>query len=234
MTEYYRLNGQTLSYAEYWRMSPGIFAFAMAALLKLLHCPVNFAFSIPRPEALTFMEPADIPGWVQKRWQRAVETCQDWGLQLQFCYTLPVLERHREAYAASFLSGDGLVGAAVCAAATRVLSRTTFSCLSRLRGGYALITTDQRKQLEPHPDDQIVRLPGAAPDVILERHLRELGEPERTPWPVNGAEWPQYVLEREQRHVDYHIVRGVYVPMTAAAIERILEQQERSRPYRER
>jgi hypothetical protein len=228
MTEYYRLNGQALTYAEYWRMSPGVFAFAVAALLKLLHCPLRFTFSIPRLEALTFLEPADIPEWVRDRWQEAVEVCQDEGLRLQFCYTTPVLERGRAAYAGSFLHPEGHVAAAAIAVRHARRTQVAFSCLTRLPGGRWLITSDQPAKMEPHPDDVIVRLVGADPDDVLDRHLEEVRALERPPLRIDPGEWPRLVLEREQRHVDFHIVRGVYVPMTEEEVEQAVEKYGRS------
>jgi hypothetical protein len=234
MTDYYRVNGQALSYAEYWRLSPGVFAFCVAALLKLLRCPLPFTFSIPRPEAMDFVAPSEIPVWVRERWEEAVDACRDRGLRLQFCYTVPVLERDREGYAASFLSADGLVAGATVAAATRSKRQAHFACLSRLPAGRYFITSDQGKKMEPHPDDEILRLPGAHPEVVLDRHREEIEQPDRTVLRIDPAEWPRQVLEREQRHVDYHIVRGVYVRMSEGEIERILDRQGRARRYRER
>ena len=234
MTEYYRIDGQALTYAEYWRMSPGVFGFTIAAFLKLIRCPMSFTFSIPRPDALTFVEQADVPGWVRRRWEHAMDVCQDEGLRRQFFYTVPTLEDYREGYVASFLFPDRLAGAALIAVAHKNKRKTSFSCVSRLPGRQYLITSDQRLQMEQHPDDEVVRLVGALPEDILDRHREEIARPDTRPVPLDPADWPRFVLEREQRHIDYHRVRGVYVRMTEDEVEDILAKQRRRRRVPER
>jgi hypothetical protein len=227
MTEWYRLDGQALTYAEYWRMSSRVPPFLIAAVRKALHVPVRFSFSIPRPSALHILQPGDIPGWVRRKWQAAVEACQDRGLALRFCHTVPLLETNREGYGAWFLSVDGLTAAALASARTHGRDGTSFACCSRLPEGGCFVTSDQRRKLEPHPDDEIVRFPGADPSEIVDRHLQAMREPGRRFVRMEELDFPRLVLEREQRHVDFHIVRGVYVRMTEEEIDRIVCAQDR-------
>src|SRR5262245_13455489 len=84
MKRYYKVDGQKLSYQEYWRMSPEPLSFLIAALRKLLRIPVEFKFSIPRVESLPLLDPAEIPGRVKKKWSAIIDACEDQGLQVQF------------------------------------------------------------------------------------------------------------------------------------------------------
>lgn len=221
MTEYYRVNGQALTYAEYWRMSPGVLAFAVAAVRKLLHAPMPFTFSLPRPEALYLLEPWEVPVPVRRRWQRAVEACQDRGLRLVFCNTLPLLERDRSSYSAALLRTDGLVGATVVTSVVPRRVETVFACLSRLADGHFLVTIDQPKKMEVPPEYEHVRLPGARPDVVLDRHLEEIQQEGRRLLQASADDWPHLVLQSSQRLFNFHVARGVYVPLAEEEVEEI-------------
>jgi hypothetical protein len=223
--EYYRINGQALTYGEYWRLSPNALVFAYVALRKLLRVPMRFTATVPRPDALYLLEPSQISEGIRRRWQPAVEECQDRGLRLQFCNTLPLLERERATYGASLLRTDGLVGAAIVTSIVPSKEKTVFACLSRLANGRLLVTNDQWKKLETPPEYEHVRLPGASPEVVLDRHLEEIQREGRRLLQSDEATWRELVLHWSQRNFDFNLVRGVYVPMTEEEIEEIKEKQ---------
>jgi hypothetical protein len=229
MVRYYKVDGQKLSYPEYWRMSPEPLSFLIAALRKLLRIPVEFRFSIPRVDSLDLLDPAEIPARVKKKWRAMIGECEDQGLQVQFYYTLPVLEDTRESYAVTLLSDDGLVATNVTYAGTPSIEKTAFSCLSKLRDGHCLITSSQPKQMEPCPEDEIDRLPGRSPADLLAHHREKISssaDSDRTPVRLNESKLQQLVLQREQGHVDFHIERGVYVPMTKTERRRLLASSQ--------
>src|SRR5262245_40648037 len=135
MTTYYKVDGQKLTYAEYWRMAPDPFSFCIAALQKLLGTTVPMSFSIPRVDHWHLVDPEEVPARVTEWWKAPTRDCLAANLELQFCYTIPVLEEDRESYAAIYLSPDGLTAVNVSYVRSPPMQKTAVFCLSQLVDG---------------------------------------------------------------------------------------------------
>ena len=229
-TKYYRVHGGKVSFAEYWRMSPNTLTFGIAAIAKLFGgLPMNF--SIPRPSELHVVDWDDVPKAARKAMRTPIEELESAGLMFQFCHQLPVLERTRLGIGVVLLSPDGKTFATVnhAADANANLKETQVSCVSRFVDEGFGCTTSAKKQFKPIPEDITFRHLDMPADELYERHLDYLAG-----WEDDGRKVRRFnsetvhdvMLEGEQRHVDFHVERGVYVPMTKAEIRRIREEQE--------
>jgi hypothetical protein len=228
----YKVDTRKWTYAEHWRIQwPNLDGFVVAALAKLLGVPRRCTFGIRRPETLDMHEPSVVPCLVRERLANTIGACADLGLSFQFYATVDVMVGKRvQAYMAAMVCESGLLWATAMVVlqgggGTERVGPVKFNCFSRLPDGAYVATSDHVWRLTPHPDDLAEFVVGAPPDVVLARHEQRIEEPGQTPVRVWPYELPQVLLSREQRHVDYQVKRGVYVPMTAKEVWRITNRQ---------
>ncbi len=226
MAEIYKLDGRRLTFGELWRIhghNPQ--GFLAASVRKLLGVPRPVTFGIRRPDALDLHEPADLPSPVRHRLESAVRKCEASGYALQFFASVDALVGSgTKAYMAALVPADGLVWATATVAHRRHggADAPRFTCFSRLSDGRYAITAGQRGKMASHPEDVVEVMDGAPFDAIAARHRERIAEPELRPVAVGRGELAGVLLSREQRHVDFQIQRGVYVPMTEEEVDRIL------------
>jgi hypothetical protein len=224
MTTYYRVDGGQLTYAEYWRMSPGLFPFLVAAGLKFLGSPIPFTFAVPRPDRLFLVEFDELPAVARQGMKRAVHRAEAAGLELVFCHRLAVPEPHRLGAAAVFLDSTGETTMSVLFAQEGATRQSQLSCVSRFADESLGCTTTVRKSMEVVPGTHVERYPGADPAALLARHRDHLGRLEGeglVPVPIAANRLADFVLACEVRYVDFHIGRGVFVPMTDDELDAI-------------
>jgi hypothetical protein len=222
----YKVDGRRRPFAEHWRIQwPRLDRFLVAALCKLLGIQRRCTFGIRRPEGLNLHRAPEVPEAVRGRLANAVRACEGLGLAFQFYASVDATVGTRfKAYTAALLHADGLFWATAIALLLRGrrIERTrpaTFTCFSRLPDGRYVVTSDHYWKLTPHPGDLTEHLDGAPPAAVVDRHRRRIHDPALRPVAVREEELAGVILGREQRHVDYQIERGVYVPMTGEEIE---------------
>jgi hypothetical protein len=228
MSVLYKVDNRKRTFAEHWRLHrPNLPGFLVAAVCKLLGVTQPCTFGIRRPTVLNRHEPDELPRLVRERLTDTVRACTDLGLAFQFYGSVEATVGTRvKAYTAALLHAEGLFWATGIAVlvrgggAERVPS-VKFTCFSRLADGRYIVTSDHVWKLTPHPGDLVVFVSGAPPAAVAERHARRIESPEMRPLTVRADELANVILEREQRHVDYQVIRGVYVPMTAAEVDRV-------------
>jgi hypothetical protein len=101
--------------------------------------------------------------------------------------------------------------------------RTEMTCTTLFVGGTSGSTTTARSVFRPVPDRLVVRLPGSSPADLCASHLDHLARWEaagHVAEPVARDRVPAVILEAQQRFVDFHAGRGLFVPMTDEEIER--------------
>jgi hypothetical protein len=227
-TTYYRVHGGKVTFAEYWRLANNPLEFAIAAVFKLFGgLPLDS--SIPRVEALPFVEWDDLPRDARKRMQGPIDLLEDAGYRYAFSYRAPLLEHTRVGVASALLRTDGRAFALVVYAKEPNMSKVGVSCVSRFADGGFGVTTEQKKQLKEDPKNRTRRHPGASADAIAERHtehLADLADDGLKPQKLDqDAGLPAAVLQGEQELVDFHAERGVFVPLTRAEIRAKREQR---------
>lgn len=227
-TTYYKVHGGRLTVAEYWRMSPNLFSFLVAAGLKPFG-GFPFNFSIPRIDELHYVEWDDLPGFARRRMRERVEQLESVGFERIFCYESPFLEEHRLGVATALLAADGRTFAVIPYFRDDNVQRCEVSCVSRFEDETLRGVTTTKKELRPIPEHISFRYPGLPADVLYERHQEHLrgwendgGQSSRLTREVVADE----VLAVEQRTVDFHAERGVFVPMTPGEIRRIRAAQD--------
>jgi hypothetical protein len=224
VTAYYRLDGGKLTLAEYWRMSSGVLTFLIAAGLKLIGRPVRFPFAIPRPERLVLVEFDDLPASARFAIGPPMHMLKESELQLVFCHRLDLLEPHRLGASAVYLDPSGESWAAVLFTQAKDRKRCELSCASKFGDGTLAVTTTAKKALRPHPLSHVVRFPRANPETLLQRHhehLARLAANGLFPLNVERSKLQEVILASEQRHVDFHASRGLYVPLTDEEVDRL-------------
>lgn len=224
----YKVDSRRRTFAEHWRLQwPNVDRFLVAAFCKLLGIPQRSTFGIRRPEELYLHELSEVPGAVRERLADTVEACADVGLAFQFYASIDATVGTRvKAYLAAMLHVEGLIWASAIVALVRSgyierVHPAKLTCFSRLPDGRYVVTSDHRWKLTPHPGDLVEYLDGSPPDVVVARHYERIDEPALRPVGVREDELAGVILQREQRHVDYQVERGVYVPMTEEEIDRI-------------
>jgi hypothetical protein len=227
-TKYYKVHGGRLTLREYWKMAPDPFTFLLCAGLKVFGL-MSFDFSVPRVEELHYLDEAEVPKAAMKKIKGSIKRLTDAGFELKFYHEMPMLEDHRLGLAAVLVAPDRKTFAMVLYGREKDQEQTHVSCVSRFADGTFGATTTQKENMKPDPENKVARYPGAAADELYDRHADHLQEWEDEGQRVkklDDATLVAAVLEGEQRHVDYHVERGVIVPMTKAEIRRIREANE--------
>jgi hypothetical protein len=227
MAVLYKVDKRKRTYGELWRIQwPHVDGFLIAALCKLLGIPQRCTFGIRRPEVLHQHEPRDVPRLVRQRQADMIRACEELDFAFQFFASDALVGARVKAYTAAMLHAEGLIWATaitalVGAGGNERAQPTRFNCFSRLPDGRHVVTSDHVWRLTPNPADLPEFLVGAPPDAVVARHDERIAESSLRPVGVREDELAGVILSREQRHVDYQVVRGVYVPMTEEEIDRI-------------
>jgi hypothetical protein len=224
MTTYFRLDGRKLTYAEYWRMAPDPFSFFIAAVRKLIGLPVRFGFAIPRPDRLFIVDFGELPDAVGSAVRPLVHQARAMGLRLGFYHRLAVPEPHRIGAAAALLDEAEWTCLYVIFGQDRQQRQLQLTCASRFADDSLAITTTMPKTMEPVPTSRIERYPGADPAMLYARHhehLERLTSKGLVPLCIDPDRLADFVLDWEQRYIDFHIGRGVFVPMTDSELDRL-------------
>lgn len=224
MTAFYRVDGAKLTYAEYWRMSPDPFSFLVAAGMKLVGFPIRFNFAIPRPDRLFVVEFDELPAAARHGLKPAVGAAEKAGLRLVFCHRLAVPEPTRLGTAALFLDDDNETSLMAMYGQQGEQREVHATCASRFADGSLCTTTTMKKTMVPAPDQDIERYPGADTAALYARHRDHLGRLAGRgllPVALDPGRHEEFVLACELRYVDFHIGRGVFVPMTDAEVDAV-------------
>jgi hypothetical protein len=229
---YYTVDSRKRTYAETWRIhSPSVAQILVAALCKLLGVRLSHSFAIRRPDSLNVHPTPEVPLSVRRRLADHIARCEDVSLTLQFYATVDAVVGGRaKAYLAALLDTDRLSWATTMTVLTRGtagerVQPAKLNCFSLLPDGRYLVTTDHRWKLTPHPGDVVDFLPREAPEAIVAAHRRRVRGSDTQPVTVREEALERIILAREQRHVDWQIERGVYVPMTGEELERVLRKE---------
>ncbi len=232
MTTFYRVDGARLTYAEYWRMAPGFLAFALSAGCKLLGTPIRFEFAVPRPDRLFLVEFEEFPEAACRAMEPALESARSAGLRLIFCHRLALPEPSRLGAGAYLLDDTNETGLMIGYGQSGNSRELHLACVSQFTDETLATTTTTKKSMKPTPWQSVERYPGSNARTIYEKHLAHLARlagQGSIPVPHDPARFDRFVLECELRYVDYHIDRGIFVPMTEEELEalsgRLIEEE---------
>ena len=222
---YYKVHGGRLTVAEYWRICSRWQGFLYAVALKPFG-GFRFTFSIARPEEPNIVRLDDLPAPARDRLRGPVEGFERAGLRLAFYQRSLVLERDRLGAGAVLLGHDGEVIGMVAVAGYRGRWVTELNCTTHFTDGRACATTTVREKFRPQPHITAFRCRTLSPEDLCKGHRENLARLEAVghfPTRITAAQLPRVILEAQQRHVDFHAARGVFVPMTEEEIDRLRE-----------
>lgn len=214
--DWYRVDGQNLTYGEFWQMSPGALVFLMVAARKALGFTPRFNFSVAHPRLFRWLEADEVPPEVQRRWKRLAELAETEGFAPQLFSEIPCLESHRACFGYAFLGDDAQTGLTIAYVRHQNQAKTALMLASKLADGL-YVSTINNYGLKSLPDVESVLLNGADLIELLDRHRRRLArfeEAGRFAERIKPEELPRLIRERERTHFEFHVNRGVYVPMT--------------------
>ena len=219
---YYKVHGGRLTVAEYWRICSSWQGFLYAVALKPFG-GFRFKFSVPRPEELRIVRMEELPAPVRERLRGPVEGFERAGLELAFYDRAQVLERHRIGVTA-VLPGDGGETIGTVVVVNGRPWAVELNCVTHFTDGRACVTTTARQKFRPQPHITAFRYPGLSPEELCERHRENLARMEAAghfPTRITREQLPRVIVEAQQRFIDFHAARGVFVPMTEAEIDRL-------------
>ncbi|HEY2910963.1 MAG TPA: hypothetical protein VGI99_11995 [Gemmataceae bacterium] len=227
---YFRVHGGRLTVSECWRLARTWNAFAKFIAWKGVG-GYPFRFPIPRPESLHFVKPEDMPpGPYLNAALKLIAEFEDAGLKLLFMHRIDKIAG--TLLVACLLDPEGTtIGTFVSTAVGRQYQAECLAT-SHFLDGTAGITMTSRKLFKPQPHHLVEYRVRAAPAGLIDRHRRNLERWEREgkfPKAFAPAELPKVLVEAQQRYVDFHVARGVFVPMTEEEV-RLAEAVAKGRP----
>ncbi len=225
MTTFYRVDGGRVRFSEYWRMAPDPLSFLIAAGRKLFGVPIYFNFAIPRPDRLFVVEFEELPESARFAMKPSIRSAEDAGLELAFIHRLVVPERSRFGAAALLTDRSHTSALMIMYGEQQARTELHLSFGSRLADDTLAATTDMKKTMETIPGNSIERYPGANIRTLFRKHREHLERLDAEGRPAAKiARWEEFVLDCEVRYVDYHISRGVFVPMTEDELDEAAER----------
>ncbi len=220
---FYKLNSTRLQLKEYWWGSPNpLVIFGWMA--KWLRIRLPGSVDDPNVESLEPFRasPTDLPEEVRAKFRTMHEELAACGFHSPQCYWIRDVVHHTDICQAVYLHETGEAFARVH---SRVWSLPkppkeyffpTF--VSAFADGSYLVSTAAKPDLLAPPSCQVVRDVGASAGRLWESHQRELHEqpPSAPVVPIRDPNELAEAVETHHRVVrDFHVERGVFVPMTA-------------------
>jgi hypothetical protein len=226
VTTFYRLDSAKLTYAEYWRLATDPFSFLVAAVRKFFGNPVPLHFAIPRPDRLFVVRFGELPAAACAAMNPPLRAAEAVGLRVVFSHRLAVPEPNRLGAATVLLDEEGTTSLSVQFGQHGPLQELHMVCVSAFADDTLAVTTTMKKTLEPVPGSHIERHPDADPPTLYARHrehLDRLADEGLIPLRLNPDRLPETVLGWELGYVDFHVGRGLFVPMTDEEVEELCD-----------
>ncbi|MEI6234030.1 MAG: hypothetical protein WCT04_13325 [Planctomycetota bacterium] len=221
MTQWYKLDSLKLTYAEYWRFSKSLQNFLDIIFLKWIGKRIDFKQARPKLDGLIRCDVSEF-GEKASMVKELISDTEMCGFRFQFCYKTQSLGIS-QVCSATLLSDDGLILAQVnfCRTQLGAITNTilSFNCVSRRKDNGTLCTIDQPKLFDLPPWDERRHMIGAQPKQIIERHRSWIRTASHEIVPTAKEELEDLLVEFENRHLDFYITRGLFVPMKDYEVE---------------
>lgn len=235
--EYFRTENRKLTFRECWWLARGWRA-VFLWVPKLLGIPMELGAGLPcpRPFAERWVDPAQMPGEVRENLESRSHDLMKLGFDLAHYHVLAGNLMTSESGGCYMINGSGETVATILYARSfaedgQFHESDVTAFLTPLTNGRMLVTTDQEQKLESSPGDDIVREPNARVADLLAEHgarivaARVAGE--LAPGRITDTPQLAAVVDaHEQRSFDFHVKRGVWVPMPPAQVQAMRRRKE--------
>jgi hypothetical protein len=215
---YIRTDITQMRFGELWHVTSSLPVFLFGCFHKLIGISPRFRHAVCHEDGIRVVSPRDVPQDALEGLAPAIEEFQRLGCRPAFYQTVPTAG-NLEGFSAVLLAPDHNAIAAVTWSHVWISGRsniTSGSALtSRLHDGTFFSTTNHRRRLDTPAEFKIVRLRGATPTTLLERHraaLAEAGSPATRIETVEDAK--EILTEAKRINFGFNVSRGVWVPLT--------------------
>ena len=235
-TRYYRTENRKLTFRECWWLARG-WRVLFLWVPKLLHVPLELGAGLPAPRPFEerWVDPATLPAEVREKLERKAHALM--RLEFDFC--------HYHVLVGNLLTSDSggcyMMHASGEIVATFLYARNfaedgsshqsdVTAFLTPLADGSMLVTTDQSQKLESPSHDDIRREPGASLEELFSVHRARVAAARSAGRLAPGKiletpELAEVVDAYELRSFEFHVTRGVWVPMTDTQVVRLRERK---------
>jgi hypothetical protein len=222
-SDFYKIDGTKLSFAEIRRMAPGYFALLIASAAKILRRPLRARFGCAY-ERVRIIELADAPPHLAEELAAALAQCESQGFVRRFAVSAPCVGDQQGA-SVVLANRDRTVLASAAYARAGTLKEVIIGLISKLADGRIVSTTGAGQRLEPPPGFLASYRAGATVAELVAWHTQLLAHLKAVRALVlDDVAQRQLLLDNSQRIFDFHRARGVLVPMTSAEVERLRAQ----------
>ena len=226
MTRYYRPDSSRYTLRELRHVMPSFPAFLRAALGRwILGSRYGSRLVILRVDQIDRVAEEAVPGPLQPGLAQKTAAYQAEGWRRLFVYRWP-LRGPLEAYGVAFLAADGRA-AGVAVGSVGLGPRKTpaphwvCALASRLTDGGCWKTCDSPPKLVNPPEYKIDYLPGQPVAVLVDRHYQRLAGVGDSVERLEEDDVEPFLVADNNREIDFHASRGVYVPLTEQEISRL-------------
>ncbi len=215
---YFRTDTTRLTFRELWRISSRLPVSLAACLKKVLGLRHPARWAVCHEDAIRVVPASEILEPVVEEFQRL-------GARLVFYHTGATVG-NLEAFAAVLLPSEH--DAVILVTWVRAQfsgpgkESSGYVVTSHLQDGTFLSTTNHPRRLNTPPEYRVLRLRDGTPSAVFRRHQHALGEAESSAIRVrNDEEAKNMILEIKHRTFQWHVARGVWVPLTHEELARL-------------
>ncbi len=228
MTRYYTIDFSRVSLREYRRFLPNLFQFVVVAVLRVFGVSITNNALIPLIDRLHELSWHDLPEEARTALAGPVAGWERLGFRRVCVTRLPQPQKERFLAAVLLLSPDGTAHVHAMYLRRPGFVATCTPVYSLFGDGTVGMTTDLRHELDDPPTVFRSQQPaGTEPAEMWERHRANLGGPWAEAWAAVerlDAEGVRVVaVEMERREVEFHVARGVLVPVTDEEFDRFAD-----------
>ena len=235
--EYFRTENRKLTFRECWWLARS-WRVIFLWVPKVLGISMELGAGLPRPRPFEerWVDPAQMPREVLEKLEARSHELMKLGFDLAHYHVLAGNLMTSESGGCYLLHASGemvvtILYARSFAGPGNIHESDVIAFLTPLANGKMLVTTDQEQKLESSPGDDIVRQPQARLTDLFAAHqarleaARAAGELARERI-TDTAELARFVDAHEQRSFDFHVKRGVWVPMQASQVEAMRRRKQ--------
>lgn len=215
---YYRTEITKVTVREIWRvLFPNLLGILYVLVRKLLGLPIRTKLAYATSPV--FLDVAQFPADVTASMQSLRQQLEAAGFRLCFGHSVPTVGP-MEGYCFDFLDRQDFTwGAAIYSrafAAGHVREERLVVLASQLGDGTIVSTTNARRRLNPPPGVSPTYATGKAVPELMALHAERLSD--RAVMCFDAAELRRLIVEMGDRNVQFHLRRGVFVPVDPAEL----------------